>query len=138
LERAAIDALANIGDAQCVSYLLQKLEAAPPGEGAYLFNSITRISQPQAEATLHYAAAGNKEVSAEQGRTAAIYALENFPDEQTCALLEQIVATEENASVVSAAARTLDNIRKAEPVVAANTAAKADELLLPPRNPLQK
>lgn len=138
LERAIIDALANVGDAQCVSYLLRTLEAAPPGEGAYLFNSITTISQPQAEASLHYAAAGNKEVSAEHGRIAAICALENFPNERTCALLEQIVVAEENASVASAAARALDNIRKAEPVVAANAAGKVDELLLPPSNPLQK
>ena len=138
LQTAAIDALANVGDAQCVSYLLRKLEASPPGEETRLFNSITTISQPQAEAALQYAAAGNKEVSAEHGRTAAIYALENFPDEQTCVLLERIVATEENTRVVSAAARTLENIRKAEPVVAASATAKVDEQLLLPTNPLQK
>lgn len=138
LERAAIHALGNIGDAQCVSYLLQKLESSPPGQGASLFNTITSINQPQAEAALRYAAAGSKEVSAEQGRTAAIYALENFPNERTYALLEEIVATEVNASVVSAAARTLDNIRNAEPVVAVNAAAEVHESLLLPSDPLQK
>ncbi len=138
LERAAIDALANIGDTQCVSYLLRKLEASPPGEGGYLFNTITSISQPQAEAALQYAAAGSKDVSAEQGRTAAICALVNFPSERTYGLLEQIVATADNASIMSAAARTLESIRNAEPVVAASAGTKIPELLLLPSDPLQK
>ncbi len=138
LEKAAVNALANVGDTSCVNYLLRKLEATPPGEGNHLYNAITSISQPQAEAALRYAAAGSKDVSAEQGRTAAIYALENFPSEQTYALLEEIVATEDNISVISAAARTLDNIRNAEPVVAANTAATVHEPILLPSNPLQK
>ncbi len=138
LEQAAVHALANIGDSQCVSYLLRRLEAAPPGEGAYLFDTISNISQPQAEAALQYAAAGSKDVSAEHGRTAAIYALENFPSEQTCALLEQIVANEDNASVVSAAARTLEKISNTEPLVAANAAAKGHDAYLLPSDPLKK
>ncbi|MBN1360535.1 MAG: HEAT repeat domain-containing protein [Sedimentisphaerales bacterium] len=138
LEKAAVEALANVADAQCVSYLLRKLEASAPGEDAYLFNAVASISQPQAEAALRYAASGSKEVSAEHGRTAAIYALGNFPNEQTYALLEQIVATEDNASVLSAAARTLETIRNTEPIVAANVAAQGHEDFLLPTNPMQK
>lgn len=138
LQQAAIDALANVGDSQSVDYLLSKLEAAPPGEGGSLFNTITEISTPQAEAALLYAAAGSKNVSAEQGRTAAIYALENFPSVETCSLLEQIVATEDNAAVVTAALRTLENIQKAVPSVAERATSKADAGILLPMDPLKK
>jgi HEAT repeat protein len=117
LERAAISALGKIGDPQSVSYLLRKLEASPPGEGAYVFNTITRISQPQAQAALLYAAAGNKEVSADNGRTAAVQALRNYPDERTCQLLESIIAQEENTRVATAAIRALESIRKLSPHV---------------------
>jgi HEAT repeat protein len=117
LERAAISALGKIGDAQSVSYLLRKLEASPPGEGAYVFNTITSISQPQAQAALLYAAAGNKEVSADNGRTAAVQALRNYPDERTCQLLENIITQEENTRVATAAIRTLESIRKLSPHV---------------------
>lgn len=138
LEAAAIEALANIGDAQSVGYLLSKLEATPPGEGADLFGTITSIHRPEAEAALQYAAAGSKDVSAEHGRTAAIYALENYPNAQTYALLEQIVAAEENAKVVSAAARTLDRMTNAEPMVAANAASGTYDAPLLPVDPLKK
>jgi HEAT repeat protein len=111
LQKAALRALAGIGDAQSVSYLLRKLEAAPPGEGTYLFDAIAQIKSPGAQAPLLYAAAGNKEVSAESGRTAAIYALENYPNEQTCALLANIIAQEDNTAVATAAIRTLENIQ---------------------------
>ncbi len=138
LEMAAVEALAKIGDAQSVSYLLQKLEASSPGEGGYLFNAITTIDQPQAQSALLYAAAGNKEVSAEQGRTAAICALENYPSEETYRLLEQIVATEDNTAVATAALRTLEAINKKQPAVAENATSKADTTSLLPVNPLQK
>jgi HEAT repeat protein len=120
LEQAAIEALGKIGDPQAVSYLMRKLEASPPGQGDYLFNTISQIKQPQAQDALLYAAAGNKEVSAENGRLAAIYALQNYPDARTYTLLEQIVAQEENERVSSAAVRTLDNIRRTSPHVVAN------------------
>lgn len=138
LQQAAIDALAKIGDPQSVSYLLQKLEASPPGEGSYVFNTVTTIDQPQAHTALLYAAAGNKEVSAEHGRTAAIYALENFPSEETYRLLEQIVAAEDNTAVATAALRTLENIEKREPAVAEKTTSKADAPSMLPFHPLQK
>lgn len=138
LQQAAIDALANIGDSQSVDYLLGKLEAAPPGEGGSLFSTITQISAPEAQSALSYAAAGSKSVSAEQGRTAAIYALENYPSAETCSLLEQIVATEDNAAVVTAALRTLDNIQKAVPSVAEKATSKADTDILLPIDPLKK
>lgn len=131
LQRAAVDALAKIGDPQSVGYLLRKLEASPPGQGGEIFNAITQIDNPNAQPSLLYAAAGNKEVSAEHGRTAAIYALQNFPDEQTCVLLEQIIAVEDNAKVATAAMRTLEGIRKLSPHVVANadSAVKEDKLL---------
>lgn len=138
LETAAIEALAKIGDPQSVNYLLQKLEASSPGEGGYLFNTITTIDQPQAQSALLYAAAGNKEVSAEQGRTAAICALENYPSEETYRLLEQIVATEDNTAVTTAALRTLQAIDKKQPSVAESATSKADTTSLLPVNPLQK
>jgi len=138
MQRAAIEAMANTGDPQSVSYLMQKLEASPPGEGAYVFNAITTIDQPEAESALLYAAAGSKEVSAEQGRTAAIYALENYPSEETCRLLEQIVATEDNIAVATAAARTLDSIEKKTPAIVQKTISKADTTSMLPVNPLQK
>jgi HEAT repeat protein len=119
LEQAAIEALGKIGDPQAISYLMRKLEAAPPGEGDYLFNTIAQIKQPQGEDALLSAAAGNKEVSAEHGRLAAICALVNYPDSKTCQLLEQIV-TEENERVSSAAARVLEDIRRTSPHVVAN------------------
>ena len=119
LARAAVDGLGKIGDPQAISYLMRKLEAAPPGESGYLVNTISQIKEPQAHDALLYAAAGNKEVSAENGRTAAIYALRNFPDARTISLLEQI-ATEENARVAAAATRTLDDIRRTSPHVVAN------------------
>jgi HEAT repeat protein len=120
LEQAAIEALGKVGDPQAISYLMRKLEASPPGEGDYLFNTIAQITQPQAQDALLSAAAGNKEVSAEHGRLAAIYALANYPDSKTCELLEQIVAQEENERVTSAAARTLDDIHRTSPHVVAN------------------
>jgi hypothetical protein len=120
LSRAAIEGLSKIGDPQAISYLMRKLEAAPPGQGGYLVNTIAQIKGPQAQDALLYAAAGNKEVSADNGRTAAIYALRNFPDARTLTLLEQIVATEQNASVVTAATRTLDDIHRTSPHVVAN------------------
>jgi len=138
LQRAAIEALAQVGDAQSVNYLLQKLEASSPGQGAYVFNAITTIDQPQAQSALLYAAAGNKGVSAEQGRTAAIYALENYPSAETCRLLEQIVASEDNRAVTTAAARTLDNIEKKSPTIVQKTTSKADTTSMLPVNPLQK
>ncbi|MCU0913840.1 MAG: hypothetical protein MUC88_04650 [Planctomycetes bacterium] len=126
LQRAALAALANIGDAPCISHLLQRLEASPPGTGGSIFNAITQIDSPQAQSALLYAAAGNKEVSAEQGRTAAIYALKNYPDPQTVALLERIVAQEQNARVLTAAVRTLNEIQQ---VPHRAITAKADDLL---------
>jgi len=125
LQKAAVDALGKIGDPQAVSYLLRKLEAAAPGEDGYLVNTIAQINQPGAQASLLYAAAGNKEVSAEHGRTAAIYALRNYPDGRTLALLEQIVAQEENARVSAAATRTIEDIHRASPHVV----AKAESLV---------
>ena len=124
LQEAAIEALAKIGDAQCISYLLQRLEASPPGQDTQLFNTITRIDSPEAQTSLLYAAAGNKEVSAEHGQTAAIYALKNYPSESTVALLERIIAQEQNERVVTAATRTLDDIKQSTHAVA----AKADSL----------
>ena len=124
LQEAAIEALAKIGDAQCISHLLQRLEACPPGEDTQLFNTITRIDSPEAQTSLLYAAAGNKEVSAEHGQTAAIYALKNYPSESTVALLERIIAQEQNERVVTAATRTLDDIKQSTHAVA----AKADSL----------
>jgi len=133
LQKAAVEALVRVGDPQCVSHLLRRLEAAPPGEGAELFSAITRINRPEAQTALLYAAAGNKEVSAESGRTAAIYALKNYPTEQTLALLERIVAQEDNDKVRAAATRTLDDIKQAPHLLT----AKADSLvkedyILPP------
>ncbi len=138
LQQAAIKALANVGDAPSVNYLLSRLEATSPGEGGSLFDTITRISAPQAQSALLYAAAGSKGVSAEQGRAAAIYALENYPNAETCALLEQIVATEDNTAVLTAALRTLESIQKAVPAVAENATSKADPGILLPLDPLQK
>jgi len=138
LQQAAMEALARIGDPQNVSYLLQRLEASPPGEGGHLFNTITTIDQPQAQSALLYAAAGNKEVSAEQGRTAAIYALENYPSDETLRLLEQIVASEDNTAVITAAARTLENIEKKTPTIVESTTSKADTTSILPVHPLQK
>jgi len=134
LQRAAVAALGKIGTPQSVSYLLRKLESSPPGQGGYLFNTISQISSQQAQASLLYAAAGNKEVSAESGRTAAIYALENFPDGRTTALLESIIAQEDNTAVATAAIRTLESIRKAAP----QATAKADPTVTVPIAPLQK
>ncbi len=85
-----------------------------------------------------YAAAGSKDVSAEQGRTAAIYALENYPNAETCALLNQIVAAEDNTAVLTAALRTLESIQKTVPSVAENATSKADAGILLPLDPLQK
>jgi hypothetical protein len=110
LQQAAIDALAKVGDSECASYLLRRLEATTPGEGASIYNAITQINNQDAYAQLLYAAAGNKEVSAESGQTAAIEALANYPCEQTCVLLERIVAEGSNEKVVTAASRTLDAI----------------------------
>jgi len=138
LQQAAIDALANVADAQSVSFLLNKLEAAVPGDGSGLFNTITSISSPQAHSALMYAAAGSKDVSAEQGRTAAIYALENYPSVETCVLLEQIIAREDNAAVITAALRTLDNIQKAVPSAVEKATSKADAGTLLSVDPLQK
>jgi len=120
LSRAAVEGLARTGDPQAISYLMRKLEATPPGESGYLVNTISQIKEPQAHDALLYAAAGNKEVSAENGRTAAIYALRNFPSAKTYALLEEIIATEQNARVVTAATRTLDDLRRTSPHVVAN------------------
>jgi len=138
LQQAAIDALANVADAQSVSFLLSKLEAASPGEGGSLFNTVATINSPQAHSALLYAAAGSKNVSAEQGRTAAIYALENYPSVETCVLLEQIVASEDNIAVVTAALRTLENIQKAGPSAVEKVASKADSGTLLSVDPLQK
>ena len=138
LSRAAIEGLANIGDPQAVSYLMRRLEAAPPGQGGYLTNTISQIKSPQAQDALLYAAAGNKEVSADNGRTAAIYALRNFPDGRTLALLEQIVATEQNASVVTAATRTLDDIHRTSPHVVANAQSLVKKDVYAPSEPIKK
>ncbi|MBM4024489.1 MAG: hypothetical protein FJ280_03675 [Planctomycetes bacterium] len=135
LQEAAIAALARVGDARCVSHLLQRLEASPPGESAQMFHTITQIDSPEAHAALLYAAAGNKEVSAEYGRTAAIYALKNYPEEQTVALLERIIAQEQNEKVLTAAARTLEEIRRGQYVLAANVESlqrSEERLPLPP------
>ncbi len=125
LQQAAIEALAKVADTQSVSYLLQRLEASAPGEGMDVYNAITQIDSPQAQSQLLYAAAGNKEVSAEYGRTAAIEALRNYPSQETCALLERIIAQDSNAKVVTAASRTLDAIQSAGDTITAN----ADSLL---------
>jgi len=135
LQEAAIEALAKIGDAPSVSYLLRRLEASPPGESTRIFNAITQIDRPDAQASLLYAAAGNKEVSAEHGRTAAIYALKNYPNEPTLTLLERIVAQEQNEKVLTAATRTLDDIRLAPHAIAAKAGSlqKSEQMLpLPP------
>ncbi len=132
LQEAAIAALAKVGDAQSVSYLLQRLEASPPGQSATVFNLITQINSPEAETPLLYAAAGNKEVSAEHGQTAAIYALKNYPDEQTVALLQRIALQEQNEKVLTAATRTLDYIQQSPHAVAAQAdALQKSEQTLP-------
>jgi HEAT repeat protein len=138
LQEAAIEALAKVGDAQSISYLLQRLEASPPGQDTQLFNTITRIDSPEAETSLLYAAAGNKEVSAEHGQTAAIYALKNYPDEKTVALLERIIAQEQNEKVLTAATRTLDDIQRSPRTVTAkaDSLQKSEEML--PLKPLEK
>lgn len=138
LQAATIEALAHIGDPQCVSYLFQKLEAASPGEGSYLYTAITGIDQPEAQSALLYAAAGNKEVSAEQGRTAAICALGNYPNTDTYALLQQIAASEDNTAVVTAAVRTIERMERSTPTLAETTTSKADPAVTLPTNPLQK
>jgi hypothetical protein len=125
-----LSALANVGDAQCVNYLLSRLEASQPGESAYLTNLVGQISQPRAQASLIYAAAGSKDVSAELGRTAAIQALANYPDEQTYVLLEQIASVERNAVAATAAARALTTIQRTAPMLAANAQFRVDEHIL--------
>ena len=100
------------------------IETAPPGEGTEIYNAITRINDPDGYAQLLYAAAGSKGISAEYGRTAAIQALSNYPSEQTCALLERIVAQESNEKVVTAASRALDDIHRTAHAVT----AKAESL----------
>jgi hypothetical protein len=131
LQEAAITALATIGNAPSVSYLLQRLEASPPGESASIFNMITQIHSPEAETPLLYAAAGNKEVSAEHGQTAAIYALKNYPDEQTVALLQRLVAQEQNEKVLTAATRTLEDIQQSPRAVtaSADSLQKSEQML---------
>ena len=138
LQDAAVEALAKIGDARSVSYLLRRLEASPPGQDTQIFNAITQIDSPDAQTSLLYAAAGNKEVSAEHGRTAAIYALKNYPDEKTVTLLERIMAQEQNEKVLTAAARTLDDIKRSPHVVTANADSlqKSEQML--PLEPLEK
>lgn len=138
LQQAAIDALASVGDAQCLSHLLRRLEAATPGEGTAIYNSITRVNNPDVHSQLLYAAAGNKEVSAEYGRSAAIEALRNYPSEETVALLERIVAQESNEKVVTAASRALDDIRRAPHVITAKAESlkKSEEML--PLKPITK
>ena len=138
LQDAAIEALAKIGDAPSVSYLLRRLEASPPGENTQIFNAITQIDSPEAQSALLYAAAGNKEVSAENGRTAAIYALKNFPNDQTMALLERIIAQEQNEKVLTAATRTLDDIRRAPHAIAAKADALQRSEQMLPLPPVQK
>ncbi len=138
LQQAAIDALANVADAPSVSFLLSKLEAVPPGEGASLFNTITKINAPQAHSALLYAAAGSKDVSAEHGRTAAIYALENYPTVETCVLLERIAATDDNTAVITAALRTLENIQNTVPSAVEQAISKADSHTPLSLDPLQK
>ena len=71
------------------------------------------------------AAAGNKEVSAGQGRTAAICALENYPNTETYALLQRIATTEDNPAVVTAALRTLEQMEKSTPILAETATSKA-------------
>ena len=138
LQEAAVAALAKVGDARCVSNLLQRLEASPPGQDTELFNTITRIDSPEAQASLLYAAAGNKEVSAEHGQTAAIYALKNYPNEQTVALLERLVAQGQNEKVLTAATRTLDDINRGPHAVTAKADAlqKSEQML--PLKPMEK
>jgi HEAT repeat protein len=138
LQEAAIEALAKIGDAASVSYLLRRLEASPPGESTRIFNAITQIDSPDAQASLLYAAAGNKEVSAEHGRTAAIYALKNFPDDKTMTLLERIIAQEQNEKVLTAATRTLDDIRRAPHAIAAKADSLRQSEQMLPLPPLEK
>jgi HEAT repeat protein len=138
LQEAAIEALARVGDAPSVSYLLRRLEASPPGESTQIFNAITQIDNPDAQASLLYAAAGNKEVSAEHGRTAAIYALKNFPDEKTMILLERIIAQEQNEKVLTAAARTLDDIRMAPHAIAAKAGSLLQSEQMLPLPPVEK
>jgi len=134
LQQAAVDALGKIGDPQCVSHLLRRLEAAAPGEGTEVFNAITRINSPEAYTSLLYAAAGSKEVSAENGRTAAIFALKNYPSGETIALLERIIAEVDNDKVQAAATRTLDDIKQAPHLVTAKAdpPVKEEPHMLPP------
>jgi hypothetical protein len=132
LQQAAIEALARVGDTASVSYLLQRLEASTPGEGMDLYNTIAQINSPQAQSQLLYAAAGNKEVSAEYGRTAAIEALRNYPNQETCALLERIIAQDSNLKVVTAASRTLEAIQSAGDALTANAdSLSRSEQMLP-------
>jgi HEAT repeat protein len=138
LDRSVMAAIANVGTAECVSFLLSRLESCDSGEGAYLMNTISKINQPQAQPSLLYAAVGNKEVSAEQGRTAAILALQNYPTEQTYVLLEQIAATEKNAAVASAASRTLAAIQRTAPALAANAQVRPDDQILLPATTVRK
>jgi len=138
LQEAAIEALGKVADAQSVSYLLRRLEASGPGQDTQIFNTITRIDNPEAQAALLYAAAGNKEVSAEHGQTAAIYALKNYPNEQTVALLERITAQEHNAKVLTAALRTLDDIKRSPQAVTANADSLRRSQQMLPLKPMEK
>ncbi|MEN6577789.1 MAG: hypothetical protein ABFD90_15705 [Phycisphaerales bacterium] len=132
LQQAAIDALAKVGDSQCASYLLRRLEATTPGEGAGVYNAITQIRNQEAYSQLLYAAAGNKEVSAESGQAAAIEALANYPCEETCVLLERIVAEGSNEKVVTAASRTLEAIGRGPYAITASAQSfERSEQMLP-------
>lgn len=116
VEKAAIDALTKIGTPETVSYLLERLENAPPDQTSYVSNSVTQINNDNARLALMYAAGGNKEATLDQTRVSAIYALANYPNQQVRLLLTDLAADKlvdaetENASVDNAQNDTIVSI----------------------------
>ena len=110
LARAALEGLSHIGTATATDNLLQRLESVPADRTRDIFNVITQVSgTDESRAQLQYAAMGNKQVSGDQTRVAAIYGLGNYPDGETRIFVQQLLQ-DSNTVIRAAAQRTLNNM----------------------------
>jgi len=100
LTAAIMEGLSKMNTPPAVNVLLRRLDEAPPDQDIdNLFKMICLIDSEEARASLENAAQGKKEIESPVARAAAVYALANYPDKSTSALLGRL--TSDSDHVVS-------------------------------------
>ncbi len=102
LMAAAVEGLGRIGTPHAANYLVQRLDSAPQKAATQIAQSLAQMESPEARAAIRSAAQGNKDVTTDAQRIAAIRALRNHPDEEAVSALTALAG--DSSQLVKAAA----------------------------------